>query len=61
MNLIIKINLDNAAFEKDSDQALDEVLGQVQDKLETVKTFAQQMFILRDSNSNTVGSVEVTP
>ena len=60
MKLIIKIDLDNAAFEDDLESELDSLLLQVQDKLETVKTFAAQLFVLRDSNGNQVGSVEVT-
>ena len=64
MELIIKINLDGAAFEacqRDDASAeceLCTILDQVHNHFEIPRPFTG--FTLRDSNGNTVGSVEVT-
>ena len=62
MDLIIKINLDNAAFE---DSPLQEV-RRILDALVTHSLYATGVRDLQDigmfdSNGNSVGSVEVTP
>lgn len=59
MKLLIEINLDNAAFDDDPGRELDNILMYLPDNLETIKAIVEQTFILKDSNGNTVGTVEV--
>ncbi len=55
MELIIKINLDNAAFEDDPEAELENIFEQV-NKLNIGRP---EVWQVRDSNGNTVGTVEV--
>jgi len=59
MDLIIRINLDNAAFEDDPEKELEHIFEQV---YANGKHFIPAWYFkpLRDSNGNTVGTVEVT-
>ncbi len=64
MNLIIKINLDNAAFEDKPEAELENCFEQVYLGLNpsslNMTWMTQPEFNLRDSNGNTVGTVVVT-
>ena len=61
MNIIIKINTDNAAFE-DNPAELPEILGKLKRKIENIGGLPQEgeEFYLYDTNGNNVGEFSVT-
>jgi len=66
MNLIININLDNAAFEDDSEAELENIFWQIASEMDfpraTLLSRARDhyKYTVRDTNGNTVGNLEVT-
>lgn len=56
MNLIIKIDLDNDAFQENPEAELENIFEQIYKR---VPGYTPQGFSVRDTNGNTAGTVEV--